>query len=431
MEKIIGIRKEDKSIWEVRSPLIPIHVKELKDKFGIKTIVESFDKRAFSDSNYLLNGAEISANLDKCKVIFGVKEVPIEKIIPNKIYVFFAHVIKGQPYNMSMLKNLIEKGCTLIDYECIKDKTEKRLVFFGRFAGYAGIIDALHGLGKRLKAIGYSNLLEHVKPAYEYHDVVAAKDAIEIIGNEIKNFGLPKEFSPYVFGFTGYGNVSTGAQEIFDLLPFEEVHPENLKNIDKSDNKKLYKVIFREEHMVKPSHPENSFDLFDYFKHPEKYIPRFEEFLPFLSVIINAVYWDERYPRLVSIDYLKKNPKQKLMLISDISCDINGSIQITKKATKSDNPAYVYNPYTDEITDGYAGEGIVNLAVDNLPTELPRDSSTEFSRSLMPFVDGIVSIDLDKPFDEAGFPEEIKKAVIVYKGELTPNYEYLKKYLEK
>jgi alpha-aminoadipic semialdehyde synthase len=431
MEKIIGIRREDKNIWEVRVPLIPEHTKVLADKYGIKTVVQSFDRRAFSDDDYKNTGCEINENLESCKAIFGVKEVPVEKIIPNKIYIFFAHVIKGQPYNMNMLKDLMDKGCTLIDYECIKDKTEKRLVFFGKFAGYAGMIDALYGLGRRMKSLGFSNLLEHIKPAFKYHDLLAAKDAIEIIGDEIKNFGLPKEFAPYVFGFTGYGNVSNGAQEVFDMLPFEEVMPEDLKNLSLNENKKLYKVIFREEHMVKPSHPENSFELFDYFKHPEKYVQRFNEFIPYLSVIINAVYWDDRYPRLLSIDYLRKNPKQKLMLVSDISCDIEGSIQFTRKSTKPDNPAFVYNPNTDEITDGFDGEGIVDMAVDNLPAELPRDSSTEFSRSLMPFVDEIISVDLNKDFDEAGFPEEIKRAVIVYKGELTPNYEYLEKHLNK
>ena len=431
MEKIIGVRKEDKNIWEVRVPLIPEHTRELAEKYGIKTLVQSFDRRAYRDDDFSAAGCELNDNLESCKAIFGVKEVPIGKIIPNKIYTFFSHVIKGQQYNMNMLKDMINKGCTLIDYECIKDNTEKRLVFFGKFAGYAGTIDALFGLGKRLNALGYNNLLEHIKPAYKYHDLTAAKDAISIIGDEIKNIGLPIELAPYVFGFTGYGNVSNGAQEVFDMLPFEEVLPEDLKNLNMNENKKLYKVIFREEHMVKPSHPENSFELFDYFKHPEKYVPRFTEFIPYLSVIINAVYWDDRYPRLLSIDYLKQNPKQKLLLVSDISCDIEGSIQFTRKSTKPDNPAYVYNPYTDEITDGFEGEGIVDLAVDILPTELPRDSSAEFSRSLLPFVDGIVSVDLDKNLDEAGFPDEIKRAVIVYKGELTPNYEYLNKYLNK
>ena len=431
MEKIIGIRKEDKNIWEVRTPIIPEDVKELNIKFGIKSIVQSFDRRSFSDNEYLKNGAEINDDLTSCKAIFGVKEVPIQKILPNKIYAFFAHVIKGQPYNMKMLKDLIDKKCTLIDYECIKDNTEKRLVFFGKFAGYAGMIDALYGLGRRIKALGRSNLFERIQPAYKYHDVNEAMEEIKSVGADIEQLGLPKEFAPYVFGFTGYGNVSGGAQEIFELLPFEEITPEELFDLNEAENKKLYKVIFREEHMVKPSHPENSFNLFDYFKHPEKYIMQFEKFVPFLSVIINAIYWDDRYPRLITKGYLKKYANHKLLLISDISCDINGSIEITHKATMPDNPAYIYNPITDSFTDGFEGEGIVDMAVDNLPSELPRDSSMAFSRALMPFVDNIVSADLSKNFEEAGFYDEIKKAVIVYNGELTPNYEYLKTHLPK
>lgn len=431
MGKIIGIRKEDKNIWEVRTPIIPEHVKVLKEKYDIETIVEDFERRVFKNEEYIRFGAKVKDNLNECKAIFAVKEIPTEKILPNKIYIFFAHVIKGQPYNMGMLKDLMDKKCTLIDYECIKDNTEKRLVFFGKYAGYAGMIDALHGLGKRLKSLGRSNLLERISSAFNYHDVNEAKGVIESVGKEIKEIGLPKEYAPYVFGFTGYGNVSNGAQEIFDLLPFEEITPEELTELSEYDNKKLYKVIFREEHMVKPSHPENSFDLFDYFKHPEKYVPTFDKYLPYLSVIVNAVYWDERYPRLLTKEYLRKNPKQKLLLISDISCDINGSIEITYKATKPDNPAYVYNPFTDSFNDGFDGDGIVDMAVDNLPTELPRDSSIAFSNALLPFINNIATADLSRNFNEAGFFDEIKKAVIVYKGELTPNYEYLKSHLPK
>jgi len=431
MGKIIGIRKEDKNIWEVRTPLVPEHVKFLKEEFGIKTIVQSFERRAFKDEDYIRNGAEISDDLGDCKAIFAVKEVPIEKIVENKIYIFFAHVIKGQPYNMPLLKSLIDKKCTLIDYECIKDNTEKRLVFFGKYAGYAGMIDALYGLGQRIKNLGRANLLERIMPAYKYHDLSEAKDAIKSVSEDIKQIGLPKELSPYVFGFTGYGNVSNGAQEIFDLLPFEEIAPEELSALDDKSGKKFYKVIFREEHMVLPSHPENSFELFDYFKHPEKYVPNFVNYIPSLSVIVNAVYWDERYPRLLTKNYLKKNPNQKLLLISDISCDINGSIEITYKSTKPDNPAFIYNPSTDTFKDGFEGDGIVDMTVDNLPAELPRDSSEAFSQALMPFVDNIVSADLSRNFNEAGFFDEIKKAVIVYKGELTPNYDYLKTHLPK
>jgi len=123
MEKIIGVRKEDKNIWEVRVPLIPEHTRELAEKYGIKTIIQSFDRRAYRDDDFSAAGCELNDNLESCNAIFGVKEVPIGKIIPNKIYTFFSHVIKGQQYNMNMLKDMINKGCTLIDYECIKDNT--------------------------------------------------------------------------------------------------------------------------------------------------------------------------------------------------------------------------------------------------------------------------------------------------------------------
>ena len=150
MNKTIGIRREDKNKWEVRVPIIPDAVKLIKDKWGINSIVQPYATRAFKDEEYLKDGAEINEDLLKADIIFAVKEVPINLLLENKTYLFFSHTIKGQSYNMPLLKALLNKKCTLIDYECIKDNKGRRLVFFGKYAGLAGMIDALHGLGKRL-----------------------------------------------------------------------------------------------------------------------------------------------------------------------------------------------------------------------------------------------------------------------------------------
>lgn len=424
----IGIRKEDKNIWERRVPLIPAHIKKLKEEHGIDAIVEPFERRAFSDKDYAAAGAELNENLSAADFVFAVKEIPIKYLQQNKAYIFFSHTIKAQEYNMPLLQKLMDLKCTLIDYETMTNEQGRRVVFFGVYAGYAGMIDALHGLGIRLKEQGIPNLFEEIKPAYEYADLADAKLKIKAVGDKLREQGLPVSISPLVFGFAGYGNVSKGAQEIFDLLPFEVKTPDELFELSEEENK-IIKVVFKEEHMVKEKNGKD-FELLDYYDNPENYVSNFEQYLDKIDVLVNAIYWDERYPVFVSKAYLKANKENlRLKIISDITCDIDGAIETTYKSTPSDNPAFVYDPFTDSYTDGFKGRGVVDIAVDNLPAEMPKDSSVGFSTALYPFVPGIVNANFDKEFEDAGFPPEIKRAVIVYKGELTPEYEYLREYI--
>ena len=429
MTKLIGIRREDKNIWERRVPLIPEHIKLLKDEFGIDTVIQPFERRAISAEEFIQAGAQFNEDINDAPVIIAVKEIPINLLKENKTYIFFSHTIKGQSYNMPLLQKLIDLKSTLIDYETIKDEKGRRLVFFGKYAGLAGMIDALHGYGLRLKELGFENPLLKIKSAYEYKDVDDAIEHIKEIAEEIKSNGMPGDKAPYVFGFAGYGNVSIGAQEIFDLLQHEVVSPEELAALNSKRTDIFYKVVFKEEHLVETVDPNNKFELYDYFNNPEKYKSKFHTYIPYLSLIVNAIYWNENYPRFMTKEYFKSVEKIKLDVICDITCDINGAVEFTVKSTDSDNPAYVYNPLDDSITDGYSGDGIVNIAVDNLPTELPKDSSVEFSNGLYKFIPGIVNADLSDSFENVDYPPEIKRAVILYKGELTPDYKYLEEFL--
>lgn len=429
MKKLIGIRKEDKNIWERRVPLIPDHIKKLKEDYGIETIVQPFPRRIISEEEFINAGATVKEDMSECPVIIAVKEVPIKLLQPEKTYIFFSHTIKAQEYNMPLLKKIIDLKCTLIDYECITDEKKKRLVFFGYFAGLAGMIEALYGLGERLKSLGYESPLLKLKQAYQYKDLNDAEEHIKEIVDEIKLKGMPEEFAPYVFAFAGYGNVAKGAQKIFDLLPHKVVTPDELKNLSSKEKNLFYKVVFKEGDLAKPINENDKFELNDYYKNPEKYESNFDQFINKIDVLINCIYWDDRYPRLVTKEYLKNNPEPKLKLICDISCDIDGSIEITHQVTAPDMPAFVYNAETDEYKKGFDGKGIVDIAIDNLPTELPYDSSVSFSDALYPFIPGIVKADLTKTFDGTGFPDEIKRAVIVYKGELTPDFKYLEEFL--
>lgn len=432
---IIGIRREDKNEWERRVAITPDDVKELIEKHGIKVIVQPSPIRAFTDEEYLRAGAEVKEDLSEAPVIFGVKEMPVEFFEEGKTYVFFSHTIKGQRHNMPMLKRLMDLKANLIDYEKMTDEKGRRVVFFGRFAGLAGMTDTLWALGKRLEVKGVETPFAKVKQAYQYFDVAHLKKELSEIGKEIQEKGLPTEITPLVIGIAGYGNVSRGAQEILDLFPVREITPEEL--LDGSaltDSNVIYKVIFKEEHIVEPIDPDAEFDLMDYYQHPEKYRSVFDRYLPHLTVLVNAIYWDERYPRLLTkekVHEMYSNGEPKLIVIGDISCDIEGAIEVTVRATDPGNPVYVYDVTKGEAVDGFEGKGPVILAVDNLPCELPRDSSESFSHALKPYVPEIATADYSVDFDKLDLSPVVKRAIIVYHGELTPDYKYLEEHLKE
>jgi len=430
------IRAEDKNRWERRSTIVPQDLKEIVKKTGAESYVEKSEKRYFSLDEYKKAGARETDSMEPGDVVFGVKEIPVEKIIDNKTYFFFSHTIKGQMENMSLLKKILQSGSTLIDYEKITDEQGRRLVYFGPFAGDAGAIDILWLIGKHWAHKGITTPFENVKQALEYLSVADAKEELALIGRQIEKNGLASEISPLIIGILGYGNVSKGAQGIFNVLPVEYIPAEKLQSFVKNgkyDNHKIYIVVFEEHHIVKRKDG-LEFDLQDYYSHPENFEGYFEKYLPYLTLIVNAVYWEKRYPKFVTWKGLEKlfkqNDNPKLCGIADITCDVNGSVECNVKTTDSGSPAYLVNPITREITDGVEGGGIVVLAVDNLPAELPADSSTFFSNLLKPFVADILKTDFSQPFDNLTLPTEIKRAVIVHQGTLTPAFEYLEKFIK-
>ncbi|NOX89573.1 MAG: hypothetical protein GXO77_11145 [Calditrichaeota bacterium] len=433
--KTILIRAEDKNIWERRTPIVPEDLKTILETVQTKAFIEKSDKRFFKEQEYTSVGARVCEGMQEGDIILGVKEIPVEKLLEQKVYLFFSHTIKGQKANMPMLQKIIDGKSTLIDYEKITDDSGRRLVFFGRFAGDAGAIDILWLMGENWKHRGLKTPFEKCKQALHYHSVKEAHQHLQEIGKEIKEKGLPESLQPLVIGILGYGNVSKGAQYIFDALPVKRIEPDELPALFESRNfdpKTIYLTIFKEEHLVAHKSGQK-FNLSDYYQRPENYKSIFSNYLPYLSILVNAIYWDERYPRFVTWDDLQKSEsegKLRLQGIADITCDVNGSIECNVKATDSGQPAYRVLPLRREISDGHLGEGIVLLAVDNLPAELPNDSSRFFSRQLSPFIPAIIQSDFEKPLDQSGLPPEIKRAVIVYNGELTPDFRYLENYLK-
>jgi alpha-aminoadipic semialdehyde synthase len=335
-----------------------------------------------------------------------------------------------------MLKKMMELGCHLLDYELVKDDSGRRLIFFGRHAGLAGMINTLWAYGKRMEWEGVPNPFSEIKLAHQYSGLEEAKAHIFDIGERIWKVGLPQILTPFICGFTGYGHVSQGAQEIFDLLPNQEITPEEIISVSTllpAAQEVLIKVVFKEQDMFVPLKREEAFDLQDYYDNPHKYRSRFEYYLPHLSIMVNCIYWSNKYPRLVTNEFLKKayslpHP-QFPKVIGDISCDIEGSVQCTVKATNPGAPVFVYNPLDATVSEGFEGFGPVIMAVDNLPCEIPQESSQFFSDILTPFIPQLAKADFNHSGKELNLSPELVRSIILHQGKLIPEFQYLQKYL--
>jgi alpha-aminoadipic semialdehyde synthase len=415
---------------------MPTHVRELIRKQGLAVCVQPSDVRIFSDREYAREGAEISESLAGCKVILAIKEIPESVIAPDKVYVFFSHTIKGQEYNRPMLRRLHESGCTLIDYERICDDAGRRLLFFGIQAGQAGMVETLAALGNRLTCQGTASPFAGIEQPCRYGSLVEIREVIRKVGWTIHEQGLEPGLVPFVCGFLGYGRTSLGAQEIFDLLPVEEIPARELIGFVEDGNfsaHKVYKVVFKEEHLVEPVDRGTRFDLQDYYDRPQGYRPVFSQYLPHLNLLVNCIYWENRYPRFVTSesvrDLFSREAEPRLRVIGDISCDVGGSIEFTREVTTPDRPVFVYDPITDDVRYGCSGRGVVVMSIDNLPAEIPLESSAYFSEALKRFVAPLARADYDTGFERCSLPPAIRRAVILYRGEFTPAFAYMREFI--
>ncbi|MCP3978540.1 MAG: hypothetical protein GY716_04285 [bacterium] len=426
----IGIRREDKHEWEARVPLTPDAVRTLVADESLNVVVQPSPIRAFADEAYLEVGARVDEDLSACGLVFAVKEVPIALLRPSTAYVFFSHTIKGQPYNMPLLRRVLDLGCTLIDYERIVDSEGRRLVFFGRHAGLAGMIDTLHVLGRRLEWQGVPTPFREIEAAHRYPGLTEARAAFEKLGEALRRDPLPAALQPFVVGVTGYGSVSRGAQELLDLLRPESVDPSQLAALTTPG---LYKTVFEERHLVEPVEPGASFELQDYYDNPDRYRSVFEAHARRLAVLVNGIYWTEAYPRLLTLEFLREwfasEASPRLRVVGDISCDIDGSVECTVKVTTPGQPAFVFDPATGGVAEGVEGPGLCMMTTDCLPCELPIESSTSFTDALQPFVAAAARADYAGTFEGSGLPAPLAAATIVWRGELTPDYRYLESHL--
>ena len=398
----IGIVRESRND-ENRTPLVPEHIKKYKESNpNINFIIQPSNSRCFSDEEYELCGAKINENLNECSIIFGVKEIDPNILINNRTYLFFSHTFKInkqqkniEKHKKDLLLSILNKKITLIDYENIRGKNGTRCLGFGRFAGIVGCYNTLNLL---LKVLGKQSLAS----AYKINDY-------ERLVLNLKNLYFPKT----KILVTGDGRVAKGVIELLNQT--------NIKAVSKKDflEKKFDQPIFcnLETKDYVTNNSSTNFNLEHFINNPQDYSSSALQYLKETNILISAHYWDPSSPKIFENEDLKD--LQNLKIVGDITCDINGSVPTTIRSTTIEEPNYWIERYTlKEIDEN--NDGIAVMAVDNLPSELPRDSSTEFS-------EGIINEVL--PFLLKEDDGRILNGTITTDGSFLEKYNYLNNYI--
>lgn len=426
---VIGIRREDKNVWERRTPLVPDHVRHLIKTHNLRVIVQPSPIRCHDDDAYADAGAEISEDLSPCGTVFAVKEVPPALLLPDRTYVFFSHTIKAQPYNMPLLDTALAHRVRLIDYERITNQ-DGRIVKFGPYAGYAGMVDTLHAAGVAAINRGYATPFLHTSYAKEYRSLDSARADLLACGEIIRTRGIPEALAPFVFVVTGNGSVSMAAQQMLHCLPCKYVTPEGLAAVTraaKPDRHNVYVCVVSARSFIVGPDGKPLTDTAAYYKNPTGYGCVFaEKVLPHTSVLVNGIYWEERFPRLVTADQLRDCAdahKLRLLAVGDISCDVGGSLEFTVRDTPISEPVFWWDPsHRCEVPPGEAvpPRAVPVMAVSHLPAEFPREASRFFGDALLPMVPEIAQA---KNYQELS--AEVHRAVVCDGGALTPTFSYI------
>lgn len=403
MEKIkIGLIREGKVPPDHRVPLTPKQCKSIQAIYpNVEIVVQPSPIRAYKDEEYAAEGMKLNEDLSFCDIIMGVKEVNISDLIPNKKFLFFSHTLKKQPYNRDLLRAILEKKIQLIDYETIKNKQNKRVIGFGR---YAGIVGAYNGF----RAMGLKTGLFDIKPANKCVD----RKEMEA---EMSKIVLPENTKIVL---TGFGRVGHGAREIIDILPIKEVTPDEfMKN---KFNEPVFTHLEVEDYYGRKDG--KPFDKSEFYSNPELYKSTFTRFLPEMDMYIPCHFWSNRSPFIITREDLKKE-NVRLSVVADISCDIDGPIACTIRPSKIADPIYGYDPISETEVDFTTKGAIAVMAVDNLPCELPLDASEDFGNELMRHVlPALLKEDPDNMIARA--------SETTTDGQLTEYYSYLQDYVD-
>ena len=395
-----GIIKERKNPPDRRVVFSPKKLNEFQQKFPEALLkVEPSLIRVFSDIAYQKKGIEVTENMTDCDVLIGVKEVPIEALIPNKKYFFFSHTIKKQPYNRVLIQAILSKNIELYDHETIVKENGMRLIGFGR---YAGIVGAYNGF----RAIGLK------KNTFNLPKASTLESQQELI-SELNNIKLPN----IKILLTGNGKVAYGAKEMLDAMKIREVSvAEYLHHTYEEPVYCLADVLDynkRKDHQVLDNH--------DFYKYPENYESDFMRFAMVTDFFIAGHFYGNGAPYL----FTREDAKSKdfnIQFVADISCDVDGPVATTIRSSTIADPIYGYNPMTESEVNYKDKDAIVVMAVDNLPCELPKDASEGFGEL---FLEHVIPAFFNN--DKEGI---LERAKMTENGKLTDRFSYLQAYVD-
>lgn len=415
MQKIALIR-EGKTPPDRRVPLTPTQCKEVLDTYKLidtafEILVQPSPIRCYSEDEYREAGCRITEDINEASILLGVKEVPKPQLIEGKTYLFFSHTIKKQPYNRDLLQKIIEKNVRLVDYEVLTNAAGQRVIAFGRYAGIVGAYNGILTYGKRFG-------LFDLKAANACFDM-------EEMWSEFRKVKLPN----IKIAVTGGGRVAGGSLEVLKGMGIKEVNPEEyLQNEYKEP---VFVQLNSQDYHHRKA--DKKFELKEFYDEPQHYESSFLDFAKKTDLLIAAAYWNPKSPVLFTKNEMKQNDF-KIKVIADITCDIEGSIPSTNRASTIAEPFYDYNVETESEEKPFSDEkNITVMAVDNLPCELPRDASRDFGRELIDqvlpyllFEDNLDYLKENKLEDT----NRITRANLTKDKDLTAEFEYLRDYLE-
>lgn len=395
-----GIIKERKNPPDRRVVFSPIKLKEFKKLYPTAEIaVESSNIRVFSDESYEKEGFKITENMQDCDVLFGVKEVPVEALIPNKKYFFFSHTIKKQPYNRDLLNAILDKNIELFDHETIIKENGARLIGFGRYAGIVGVYNGFRAIGLTKETFN----LPKAETLDSQQELIAELKKINI-----KNLKIL---------LTGNGKVAYGAKEMLDAMNIKQV------SVDEYLNENFGEPVYFLADVLDYNKRKDDkvIDVFDFYNHPENYVSDFMRFAKVTDFFIAGHFYGNGAPYL----YTREDAKNKdfnIKFVADISCDVDGPVASTLRASTIAEPIYGYHPEKEIEVDYKDKDAIVVMAVDNLPCELPKDASEGFGEM---FLENVIPAFFNNDKDGV-----LERAKMTENGKLTERFTYLQEYVD-
>lgn len=397
----IGVIREEKNPPDSRVTLTPTHCKVLIEQ-GFDIVVQPSKVRCFSDEDYKNAGVPMSEDLSDRDVMIGVKEVPIASLISDKKYFFFSHTIKAQPYNRELLKAVVDKNITLLDYEVLTDENGARVIAFGKFAGMVGAHNGLWTYGKRTGDFE----LPRMKDLYNYKAAKEVYDKVTFLNLKVV--------------VTGTGRVAQGAVQVLKDMGLTKVRP--IDYVKKDFDQPVFTQL-NSFYYAKRKDGQMFDDVKNFYQNPKDYDSDFNHFLPMTDIFINGIYWDNDAPAFFTLEQMQ-SPGFNIKVIADVTCDIAPitSIPSTIRPTTIADPVFGFDPKTQSETEAFQENSVDMMTVDNLPNELPRDASEAF---------GDMFIEQVLPELQKENSKMLTKATIATGKDLGTHFEYLRDYLEE